>query len=286
LIAALHAIALAGDEPKPADATVRFSEHFDDADLLKRDWYDGGPFRIAADAKEGKGCIEYEWKDNAQLVSGSTPARHLFEPTDEIYVRFYLRLSKDFGWTGKGFHPHLTHVMTTENPKFMGPAATHLTVYIEPVEGKLRLAALDIQNKDAPHGLTQGPLKGGYNGQFYDSKDVLFTDDKWHCIEAYFKLNTLDLKADKPNKDGIVRGWFDGKPVIDRNDIVLRSTDFPKMKFNQFLMAPYFGPGLLPHAQKLWIDEMVVATRRPEPAEKSAPAGDAKPAAPARERGG
>ena len=34
------------------------------------------------------------------------------------------------------------------------------------------------------------------------------------------------------------------------------------MKFNQFLMAPYFGPGLLPHAQKLWIDELAVGTKR------------------------
>ena len=44
--------------------------------------------------------------------------------------------------------------------------------------------------------------------------------------------------------------------------MVLRSTDFPKMKFNQFLMAPYFGPGLLLHAQKLWIDELAVGTKR------------------------
>jgi hypothetical protein len=44
--------------------------------------------------------------------------------------------------------------------------------------------------------------------------------------------------ADKPNADGIVRGWFDGKLVIDRSDVVLRSTDFPKMKFNQFLLTP------------------------------------------------
>ena len=34
------------------------------------------------------------------------------------------------------------------------------------------------------------------------------------------------------------------------------------MKFNQFLTTPYFGPGLLPHAQKLWIDELVVGTKR------------------------
>jgi hypothetical protein len=44
--------------------------------------------------------------------------------------------------------------------------------------------------------------------------------------------------------------------------VVLQSPDFPKMKFNQFLVAPYFGPGLLPHEQTLWIDELVVGTRR------------------------
>ena len=48
----------------------------------------------------------------------------------------------------------------------------------------------------------------------------------------------------------------------DGGDVVLRSTDFPEMKFNHFLMAPYFGPGLLPHAQKLWIDELAVGAKR------------------------
>jgi hypothetical protein len=42
-------------------------------------------------------------------------------------------------------------------------------------------------------------------------------------------------------------------------------TDFPKMKFNQFLLLPYFGPGLLPHAQTLWIDELAVGTERVGP---------------------
>ena len=61
-----------------------------------------------------------------------------------------------------------------------------------------------------------------------------------------------------------MRAWFDGRLVVDRTDVVLRSTDFPNMRFNQFLLAPYFGPGLLPHEQTLWIDELVVATRRPD----------------------
>ena len=50
--------------------------------------------------------------------------------------------------------------------------------------------------------------------------------------------------------------------MIDHTNVVLRSTDFPNMKFNQLLMAPYFGPGLLPHPQKLWIDELAVGQKR------------------------
>jgi hypothetical protein len=60
-----------------------------------------------------------------------------------------------------------------------------------------------------------------------------------------------------------VRGWFDGKLVIDETDVVLRSTDYPEMQFNQILVAPYFGPGLLPHPQSLWIDELTIDRRRP-----------------------
>ena len=273
LIAILTCLAGTLTAARPAGKTqadgLLFSERFDDADLAKRDWYDGGKFRIAADARAGNGCLQYEWPDRKSAAIGSSPVRHSLEPTDEVFLRFYLRLSKGWGWSGKGFHPHLAHFLTTENAKFAGPAATHLTVYIEPVDGKLRLAAQDIQNKDKPHGLTQGPLKGGYNATVYDSKDRLFTDDRWHCIEAQFRLNTLDFKNDCPNRDGIVRAWFDGELVIEHENVVLRSTDFPTMKFNQFFLAPYFGPGLVPHAQKLWIDELAVGTRRigplPEP---------------------
>jgi len=241
---------------------ILFRESFDDEMLERRGWYDGTISRITDNACRGKGCIEYEWIKDVQPVQGSSAHRHLFTPTDEVYIRFYLRLSKDWQWSGVNWHPHLTHFLTTENSEFHGPAASHLTLYIEPVNGKLRLAATDIQNENMPHGLTQGPLKGGYNGMLYDSREILFNDDKWHCIEAYFRLNTLDMQHDRPNQDGIVRGWFDDVLVIDHTDVVLRSTDFPDMKLNQFLMAPYFGPGLLKNAQKLWIDELIVASKR------------------------
>lgn len=265
VVLALAAPAVAADDK--ADG-VLFREHFDDADLLKRGWYDGKTFAIdASNPFSGKGCLEYRWKAGGTTPASSSGVRRLFEPTDEVFLKFHVRLSKDWGWTGKAYHPHLMHFLTTENDKYAGPAATHLTLYVEPWNRKLRLAAQDIQNKDKPHGLTQGPLKGGYNGTMFDAGDDLFTDDQWHCVEARFKLNTLDRKADKPNADGIVQGWFDGKLVIDRADVVLRSTDFPAMKFNQYLLTPYFGPGLLPHAQTVWVDELAVGTKRPGPSQ-------------------
>src|SRR6185295_9179585 len=219
-----------------------FSESFDDDRLADRGWYDQGKLRIAADgAFAGKGCIEYHWAAGGTTPESSSRMRHLFEPSETVYLRCAIKLSKNWGWTGRGYHPHLMHFMTTENEKWHGPAASRLTVYIEPQEGRLRLAAQDIQNKDAPHGLTQGPLRGGYNDMSYDSKETLFRDDRWHCVEAMFQLNSLDQKGDKPNANGVVRGWFDGKLVVERTDVILRSVDFPKMKFNQYLLTPYFG---------------------------------------------
>jgi hypothetical protein len=262
-IAAAPAYAVAAETAEP-QGDMLFQESFDDSRLLTRNWYDGDRFTISGEKPfAGKGCIEYRWLEEG-LMPTTSGLRRLFTPSESVYLKAHIRLSNGRGWTGRGFHSHPILFMTTENGKFHGPAASHLTLYIEPVNGKLRLAAQDIQNKDQPHGLTQGPLKGGYNGKFYDSKDELFKDDTWHTVEAFFQLNSLDLEADKPKADGIVRGWFDGKLVIEETKVVLRSTDFPKMKFNQFLLTPYFGPGLLPHAQTLWIDELSVGTKRLE----------------------
>jgi hypothetical protein len=266
-------------ENRPAG--VLFSEGFDDARLPDRGWYDGQKFHIARDAaRAGAGCIAFHWNEDKSPDFSSS--RRLFEPSETIYLRCYMKLSRGWGWTGKPYHPHCMHFMTTENDKWRGPAASRLTVYIEPWNGKLRLAAQDIQNADAPHGLTQGPLRGGYNAKTYDSQREHFGDDQWHCVEAMFQLNSLDLKRDKPNADGVVRAWFDDKLVIDQTAVVLRSTDFPKMKFNQFLLAPYFGPGLLPHEQTLWIDELVVSTKRVGPLAKDSKAAEPQASPPAK----
>ena len=127
------------DEP----AGLLFRESFDDANLLKREWYDGEKFAIdKEDAKAGAGSLSFHFLAKATNPNGTHGARRLFEPGESVYLRFYLRLSKGFGWTGRNYHPHLIQFMTTENGKWHGPAASHLTTYTEPVGGKLRLALL------------------------------------------------------------------------------------------------------------------------------------------------
>ncbi len=261
---------LAG-QVEPAPRGALFSEGFEDSKLTNRGWYDGnGRFTLSDDAAGGRHSIQYHFPKGELTPSDSSGVRHSIAPTEVVHLRFHLRLSKDWSWTNKPYGPHLLHFMTTENGKFHGPAASRLTLYIEPVNGKLRLAAQDIQNQDSPHGLTQGPLRGGYNGTFFDSPDVVFDDGEWHCVEAMFKLNSLDRGTDKPNQDGEVRGWVDGNLVVEQTDVVFRSPDYPEMKFNQFMMLPYFHHGV-PHDQSLWIDELAVGTERLGPAKLAEP---------------
>ena len=152
--------AVVGADPEPRAKSWLFREGFEDQDLPERDWYDGERFKLSRKSPHaGKACLEYPWKAKSSVPEGSQGARRLFEPGPSVYLSFWMRLSPGWGWTGRNYHPHLMLFMTTENGAYDGPAASHLTVYVEPQAGRLRLAAQDIQNEKQPHGLTQGPLK-------------------------------------------------------------------------------------------------------------------------------
>src|SRR4051812_7327351 len=97
--AALMATPVSTSAARSADEAegVLFREGFDDDRLPERGWYDGRAFVITRDgARAGDGCIAYRWKEDATTPEGSSAQRRLFEPTDAVYVRFFLRLSK--GW--------------------------------------------------------------------------------------------------------------------------------------------------------------------------------------------
>ncbi len=99
-----------------------FRETFDDDRLPERGWYDGRTFAISREGtRAGDGCIAYHWKPGTTTPEGSSALRRLFEPTDTVYLRFYIKLSQGWGWTGRSYHPHLMHFLTTENDRVPRP---------------------------------------------------------------------------------------------------------------------------------------------------------------------
>lgn len=83
------------------------------------------------------------------------------------------------------------------------------------------------------------------------TNDHLSNDDRWHSGETYVRLNSLDVSNGRPNRDGIVRGWFDGERLVGHTDAAIHGLS--RRQVQSVLTGPYFGPGMLPHAHKLTI---------------------------------
>ena len=106
-----------------------------------------------------------------------------------------------------------------------------------------------------------------YSARVWDVDTVYFTDEQgsnykndWHHVEAYFRMNSIS--GGRGITDGKIRYWYDSQLLISYDNILMRTAQFPDLKFNQFLIAPYIGDGS-PVEQIMWIDELTVATSPP-----------------------
>ena len=81
----------------------------------------------------------------------------------------------------------------------------------------------------------------------------------WHLVEAYFQLNSVQNGIGRA--DGVIRYWFDRRPIIDVSGVVMRTGQYPAMMFNQLMLGPYMGDGS-PINQSAWIDDLLVARER------------------------
>lgn len=277
------------NNPVLAAETVLVEEKFEDTDWASRGWYDSPNLEItSADHIQGSGhsCV-WHWKNKGDTKPEAGHGRVLFSPVESVTLSFSIKFSKNWEWTGKGWHPHMLHFMTTENGAHDGPAFSHLTLYCEVVDGRPRLLIQDGQNMDQARagenlvGVTEKrSVAGGngdsdsYGGGFYKSGEVywngkgwrpdkIYFSDRpgpfykadWHHIKARFKLN--GIVDGKGVNDGVLQYWYDGELIMDYRDVLFRTGQHPTMKINQFLMLPYFGPRV-PHGQKVWIDDLKI----------------------------
>jgi hypothetical protein len=94
---------------------------------------------------------------------------------------------------------------------------------------------------------------------FEDAPGPHFKGD-WHFVEVYFALNSIQDGVGVP--DGKIRWVQDGETLISYDKILFRTGAHPTMRFTQFAMLPYIGDGS-PLEQRFWVDDLTVATARP-----------------------
>lgn len=281
--------------------TLLFQESFDNTSVGARGWYDlpGGGIASIDSTQHISGSAASLLLNFAQ--GGVTPspaaaARHLFTPSDAVYVRYWIKHSANWVGSGKTYHPHLFSFLTNADGAYVGPAYTHLAVYVEENYQNGDVAVLAAQdaadidttkiNQDLTsvtenravagcNGISDGTVdiscyaSGGlwYNGKTWKSAQAVLLptagpayQGDWHEVEVYYKLNSIVNGIGQ--LDGIAQYWVDGQLVIDRRNVLFRTGAHPTMQFNQFFMGPYIGDGS-PVAQQVWVDDLVVMTGRP-----------------------
>lgn len=281
-----------GAEPEPRNGRILFRESFEDTAFASRGWYDGPHIRLALDERSPAGgwsCV-WQWKKAGDVKPEGGGGRVLFGPVESVTLSFWMKHSADWIWTGVDWHPHEFHFVTTEDDPLCGPAYTHLTFYVEAVNGVSRIAIQDGRNIDESRvgqdlvGVTENRSVAGGNGdsdgygkgdcyrsgavhwngkvwragkKYFDDAPGLYDKSKWHRVTATLRLNSV--KNGIGQRDGVLQYRFDDALILDYHDVVFRTGAHPDMKINQFLMLPYYGPGV-PHPQTIWVDEIVIST--------------------------
>src|SRR2546430_14740096 len=76
------------------------------------------------------GSLEIRFAPRATQPVWGSAARHLFQPTETVYLSYWVKYSANWVGSGHAYHPHEFYLMTTENGPDEGPAGPHLTDYV------------------------------------------------------------------------------------------------------------------------------------------------------------
>lgn len=150
----------------PAGALL-FEENFEDASFMARGWYDGPSGTISTmSPSAGTGSFECAFAYAATSCMGGKPARHRITPSSSVYVSMMIRFSANWVGSGRAYHPHMFHFTTNKDGDYVGPANSHLTLYIEVVGGRPMLALQDSLNVDPACVLRNNDTFVGCGGNF------------------------------------------------------------------------------------------------------------------------
>ncbi len=268
-----------------------FAESFEDSNWQARGWYDGPHIQLDDQERtQGERSCIWHWAASGDSKPKGGGGRVHLPPVEDVILEFSIKHGADWRWTGRNYHPHEFLFATNADDEYVGPAFTYLTLYVEVVDGVPRPAMQDGRNIDQAQigtDLTQQSEARGLagcngnsdgsgsddcyrsgqtyvNGKFWRADGIYFSDLKgprykgdWHRVRARFQLNSIADGRGQP--DGQLQYWYDGQLLIDERALLFRTGRHPEMKIDQFLMLPYYGPGV-PHAQSIWLDDLRIYT--------------------------
>ncbi len=190
---------------------IYFKEEFTDSNLASRGWYDGtAGHKVVFDSQRQSNVLELLYPTTGGQT-GLGALRHGTPATDKIHIRFFVKYSDNWTWTGQAYGPHEIYILTNKQSAYSAPAWTNMTAYIEVNNGRPHLIIQDGMNIDSSRinqDLTQitenravaggnGCSPGGYDycsayssgGRWYNGKGwkaptALIQNGKWYLVEA------------------------------------------------------------------------------------------------------
>ena len=212
--------------------SILLFEDFETGDFADKGWYDGFPDqRTTEEYKNGMYSYAGHFVEGAK-TSGA--GRHLFTPTDKLYMSYWVKYSTNYIGSGVGYHPHEWNILTTEDWIYQGPADTYLTLYIEQNAGRPILALQDSKNVDPDCILLNNNSFTGCNGDF---SSYMFTENRsvasCNGLEGYLDRRDCFPSAGSTHGYYSSRGW-------DTDSIYFRNTPGPYYKNDWHFIETYF----------------------------------------------
>jgi hypothetical protein len=207
-------------------------EDFESGDFEGKGWYDGFPDqRTTEEYKNGSHSYAGHF---AQGAKTSGAGRHLFTPTEKVYMSYWVKYSSNYVGSGVGYHPHEWNLLTNEDWIYQGPADTYLTAYIEQNAGRPILALQDGKNVNPDCILLNNNSFVGCNGDF----NSYFFDEHRSVCSCNGLIGDLDRRDCFPSS-GSTHGYYSSRAWA-ADSVYFRNTPGPYYKNDWHFIETYF----------------------------------------------
>jgi hypothetical protein len=173
------------------------------------------------------------------------------EPT-AVYYRYFLRFGSNWAPRTTGKLPGLSDLNGTSRCKGGYPPTASSPCWSarmmwRPVDGGTDIGVYTYH-------LDQDGIYG--DGDMYRAEGYTpLVNNRWYCVEGFVEMNRPGAA------DGIIRGWINGKPALERSNLRFRDTD--RLRVERLWYDIYYGAKpTAPQTMDVYVDRVALSTRR------------------------